>query len=119
MLKALTPCEKLGQQWAEAADAMEVHGFCQRQCVDDEGSMCVRGTIAFVLDNNPKSFSLASHEAVMRLHPWTEGMHPVDWNNHNARTKEQVVAMLRRAAREVALMAELPPLEPSNRRWVW
>lgn len=90
----------LPQIYMEAADAIRKHGHSRGQLKAADGSMCVWGAISLVAEGNPLK---ASFQTRAMLAPLSKivGKNVVSWNNEEARTKRQVLGLLRKAARSV------------------
>lgn len=91
----------LASIYSKAADLLQKYGWCRFKLKDNEGQMCIWGAIGKVVDGNPFKASTKTHEMLKPLTQFTGGQHAVEWNNHIAKDKRQVVALLRKAAREI------------------
>lgn len=80
-----------------AADVMAARGWCRGELQNLMGNVCLAGAINLVMNCDATKYTAASHAVLMKLAPYTDGMHPVHWNNLSK--AEEVIAMLRRAHR--------------------
>ncbi len=80
----------------DAADYIEEHGWCQGELRDEMGQVCILGAIASIPDPEdwePRSVALKALRAI------TGSPFPDNWNDAPGRTKEEVIAAFRNAAR--------------------
>lgn len=77
----------------DAANHIEAHGWCQRQSSRNDGATCMIGAIAKVC-----VYSKPYTRAIGQLHRLV-GKWPEKWNDQPERTKEEVIAMLHKAAK--------------------
>lgn len=84
----------------KAADLIDEHGHAKRVFIDRKGRMCVVGAISMAVYGDPLRYGSESGEACewFKLAIGQQGI--CDWNNHKERTKEEVVAKLRKVALE-------------------
>ena len=98
--------DEVGKILLDAADYIERKGWCQRVNSNIGGEVCAWGAIAIVLEVSP-DFHVLTHteqRALVKLVDYLGGGvrlvgEIVRWNDTPGRTKEQVVAALRAAAR--------------------
>ena len=84
-----------GQQTLlDAADLIEKKGWIQGANWRPGRGFCVFGAIDRVAKNDGPAFN----DAVKRVYSLIEGHGIAKWNDEPGRTKEEVLAMLRRAA---------------------
>lgn len=91
----------LAKIYSRAADLLQKNGWCRHKLQNDQGHMCILGAISQVVDGDAYAASNDTHNMLTPLAQFTGGKHPVEWNNHFAKDKRQVVGLLRKAAREV------------------
>ena len=99
-----TNIDDVGKVLLEAADYIEWHGWCQHVVSNAKGEVCAMGAIAECLSRRGNGSSFAARERVWGyLSKYLNGSLPAlaleIWNDMPGRTKEQVVAALRGAAR--------------------
>ena len=85
-----------------AADAIERHGHCKMLMRNDFGQMCLLGAINFVVNGDALKSIVGEINTVKmldRLTPLVGGC-PVHWNNVKERTQEEVISLLRVAAKK-------------------
>lgn len=87
-----------------AADAIETHGHSKGLLGRPDGSMCLWGAMAFVVEGDPQRTD-STYKKINPLYEFTGDWSPIAWNNAPERTKEDVVNMLRHAARVIAARA--------------
>lgn len=102
--------DELGKILLDAADVIEQQGWCQGRIKAHDGRVCALGAVASTLtDGKPHRVNdVRFARAGVRLSRTIYGKIPEDdfdaaflvarWNDDRLRTKEQVVAMMRRAA---------------------
>lgn len=103
MSKPLSPVRML---LLKAADEIEKRGWCQYHLRDPHGQLCIAGAINVASSGDP--YWSAEHDPYAALALVTRSLHAegalsisknaVEWNNTQARTKENVIGALRRAA---------------------
>lgn len=93
--------KRLAKVYGAAADAIEAHGHSIGYLQDSRGRMCVWGAISFVIEGNAFFNTKRTCRALDPLSAFTDGENPIEWNNRRTRTQEEVVSMLRTAAREI------------------
>ena len=94
--------DEVGEILLEAANYIERHGWCQFRLATKEGEVCARGAIRRVLDISTDEVQVLTREeakAIWRLFEYLGQRSVSNWNDYPGRTKEQVVAALRGAAR--------------------
>jgi hypothetical protein len=79
----------------DAADYIEVNGWCQKTVQDYEGRVCAVGAMLCVLPQGNKNFDKAFTKLQSAV-----GLIPI-WNDNCNRTKEQVIAKMREVANAV------------------
>jgi hypothetical protein len=96
-----------GRKWTlpelynAAADAIQERGHSKGLLVRPDGSMCLWGALAFVVEGDARHGD-STLRAIDPLYEFTKGESPIAWNNERTRTKRQVVNLLRKAARILA-----------------
>ena len=94
--------DKTGKVLDAAADYIGEHGWCQFDICDDFGRVCALGAIARVTTDSMYSVFERLDRYMALLKPRTSGARApgiVEWNDMVGRTQEEVVALLRGAAR--------------------
>jgi hypothetical protein len=110
MVPMSSPAEEVATVLEDAADYIDVHGWCQRRAVDVSGRVCLVGAItrAAIAGQGQRSFgvsgpAMGAVAAYLALHRdfWrgVEWLPP--WNDTRGRTQDEVTDTLRRAAKEV------------------
>jgi hypothetical protein len=93
--------DKVGQVLLKAADYIEKHGWCQKEAFSPDGRACMLGGIYAAcggefreagLIDTPPNYDKAV-ERIVKFAPELGG-----WNDQPHRTKNEVVAVLRKAA---------------------
>lgn len=108
MKPEVKPVDEVGDALLECADLLERVGWCQFALRDKDGGMCLVGVIGQVAGarrTRGGEFLRLSENMSLRVRQ-TLGIKDspiapigiVDWNNAMGRKKEEVVALLRRAA---------------------
>jgi len=99
-----TNIDNVGQVLLEAADYIEWHGWCQHIAIGPAGKLCAVGALLHVAIPNIKHSTVwemsplaLSAFAKLRRYLGTDGIE--SWNDTRGRTKDEVVAALRAAAR--------------------
>jgi hypothetical protein len=77
--------------------ALLVAGWGQGEAIQEPGKTCLFRACERVNPNN-KPLKTAIYDELARL-GWLDGM--VDWNDHAARTKAEVIGLVQRAANRV------------------
>lgn len=92
-----------GKLLLDAADYMDQHGHCKYMTWDPEGRVCLAGALIKV--GAGSGMKILTHDTEDRLidileliRPNVGGQHPIDWNNAEERTGEEVINMLRLTA---------------------
>ena len=86
----MTPQEVL----LKAAEYIEEHGWCQHAFGEPDGRVCLEGAI------NRTAYNGSERDAaVRRMIGHLNGQTPAFWNDMRGRTKEEVIAALREAAK--------------------
>jgi hypothetical protein len=94
----------LSKLYAAAADAIEQKGHAKYALITDTGAMCIMGAINYVATGDACDYDNRLFQGdynvriIEPLEQFTGGRNPIGWNNAPERTKEEVVAMLRKAA---------------------
>jgi hypothetical protein len=78
----------------QAADVLERDGWCQHHNYDNDGSRCMLGALGSVSYNYTTS---AYGTAILKLQS-SLAMRISEWNDATGRTKEEVIAKLRKIA---------------------
>lgn len=82
---------------AEAAMYIDTHGWCQGDLKDAEGRVCVLKAVNNVCRRRaPKTFHAAISELARRTGGPLDGSSIAVWNDADGRTKNEVLAVLRR-----------------------
>jgi hypothetical protein len=90
----------------EAAKIMDERGKCERVYRDCRGRVCVRGALHIALDGHPDDVCRPGPQEALKRAEFalcaTLGVSNIwdaaTWNNDRNRTKDEVVAVLRKAA---------------------
>ena len=103
MSKPLSPVRMI---LLKAADVIEERGWCKYHLCDPHGQLCIAGAINVASSGDP--YWSDKHDPYAALVLVTRSLHAegtlsisknaVEWNNTQARTKEDVIGALRRAA---------------------
>ena len=103
-----TNIDNVGMVLLEAADYIEWHGWCQDRVESPGGAVCALGAICHATNDlvaqrllafSPPNI-LARLKKVIGVARLDESWHDIqNWNDAPGRTKEEVVAALRGAAR--------------------
>jgi len=109
--------DEVGKILLEAADYIEQHGWCQKVYQNGLGNACIMGALLRVARTTSGDGKIMS-----RLRKYLGVTSLENWNDASGRTKEQVVAALRGAARPrlptpaIAQMANGPwrPVPPGS-----
>lgn len=92
----------LCQVYSDAAAAIENHGHAQFKLTDSKGRLCLMGAINYVTTGDACDYGSYqdgyNRKFIDPLRQFTDGLHPINWNNQKGRSKEEVVGMLRKAA---------------------
>lgn len=94
-----------GRLLLDAADYMDQHGHCKYMTWDPEGRVCLAGALIKV-GSGPGWVPGTPHwtpedrlsDILELIRPNVGGQHPIDWNNAEERTGEEVINMLRLTA---------------------
>lgn len=87
--------DEVGQVLLDAADYIEKHGWCQGNYCDPLGRVCALGALNIVSCGIPNHTEGIAINAAIRL-MWN--LRITQWNDHPERTKEEVIAALRKVA---------------------
>jgi hypothetical protein len=97
--------DEIGRVLLDAAEYIERHGWCQNQTWNEDGAVCAEGAILCAAGETHGYKPAARLGAYLDLMEVNE---IADWNDAPSRTKSEVVAALREAAK----------LECDN-KWFW
>jgi hypothetical protein len=94
------------QMLLDAADYIDVHGWCQKQPLNKHGNVCAVGAV-YAVDNSlgvltgkATTGSVMASEALERLRKYTGSSTVWLWNDKPWRTKEEVVFVIRECANQ-------------------
>jgi hypothetical protein len=88
----LPQVDEVGRQLINAADYIEKHGWCQNTYWDEQGRVCALGAI-----RRANALTRDANDAAFKMLRFLDGsVH--GWNDAPGRTKEEVVAVLRKVA---------------------
>jgi hypothetical protein len=96
-----TEIDEAGKILLDAADYIERHGWCQNVYANEFGNVCVMGALLHFVQwpDYPEG---RAKEIMPRLTKYLGVTRVDNWNDAPGRTKEEVVAALRGAARTPA-----------------
>jgi hypothetical protein len=91
--------DEVGKILLDAADYIERHGWCQKAYQNGLGNVCIIGALSQVVQWPDDRQGRVIMEISPRLKKYLGATRVDNWNDALGRTKEQVVAALRGAAR--------------------